>query len=70
MRRIKFTKNHKSYKRGDVISVSNNEAFGFIDRGVAIISKDMTSEDTHTADARFKKKPSRVITTKKITTKG
>jgi hypothetical protein len=40
------------------------------DRGVAIISKDMTSEDTHTADARFKKKPSKVITTKKITTKG
>ncbi len=45
MRRIKFIKNHKDYRVGDTGTFSNNEAFGLIDSGFAVVSKDMTSND-------------------------
>lgn len=49
MPRIKFIKNHKQYKEGEVATLSPNEAFGLIDSGVAIVSKDMTTSDYTTA---------------------
>ena len=33
------------HKKGDVAVVDNNEAFGLIDSGVAIITKDITLSD-------------------------
>lgn len=45
MQRIKFIKAHKQYKQGEVTVIDNNEAFGLIDSGVAILTKDMTSDD-------------------------
>jgi hypothetical protein len=43
--RVKITRNQGSYKQGDIIEVSKNVAFGLIDSGIAIISKDMTEEE-------------------------
>lgn len=44
MIRLKITKTGK-YKAGDTVIVSKNEAFGLIDKGEAILTKDMTSQD-------------------------
>lgn len=43
--RIRITKNYKDFRKGDIKDVSPNEAFDLIDRGVAIVSKDMTERD-------------------------
>ena len=43
--RIRITKDQGSYKKGDVIEVSKNVAFGLIDSGVGVISKDMIEKD-------------------------
>jgi len=43
--RIKLTSDYKQYKTGDIIDVSKNVAFGLIDSGIGIISKDMTKHD-------------------------
>lgn len=45
MKRVRILKNYKQYRVGDVVTVSPNEAFGLIDSGVAMISKDMTQTD-------------------------
>lgn len=45
MIRVKFIKNYKQYNKGDVESLSPNEAFGVIDAGFAMVSKDMTESD-------------------------
>lgn len=49
MIRVKFIQDHKSYKKGDIESFSNNEAFGLVDSGKAVISKDMASQDYKTS---------------------
>lgn len=46
--RVRITKNDKGYKRGDVVDVSRNVAFGLVDSGIGIISKDMTEQDYKT----------------------
>ncbi len=43
--RIRITKDQGSYKKGDIVDVSRNVAFGLIDSGVGVISKDMTPDD-------------------------
>lgn len=43
--RVRFIKKHKDYASGDVIEVTPNVAFGLIDSGYAILSKDMTEDD-------------------------
>lgn len=43
--RVKIIKNHKSYSKGEVVEVSRNVAFGLIDSGYGILSKDMTEQD-------------------------
>lgn len=45
MIRVKIVKPHKRYQVGETLYLSNNEAFGLLDSGVAIQSKDMTSQD-------------------------
>jgi hypothetical protein len=48
--RVRITKNHKSYKKGRVVDVSRNVAFGLIDSGIAVVSKDMTESDSTTKE--------------------
>jgi hypothetical protein len=43
--RIKFVRSTRFYKQGDIADISRNEAFGLIDSGAAILTKDMTSQD-------------------------
>ena len=43
--RVKFIKANKYNKPGDIAEVSPNVAFGLIDAGIAIITKDLTSDD-------------------------
>lgn len=52
MIRVKFVKDHKQYKSGDIETLSPNEAFGLIDSGKAIVSKDMVESDTVTTEAK------------------
>lgn len=46
MIRVRFIKNYKNFTKGDISSFSNNEAFGLIDQGIAMVSKDITETDT------------------------
>lgn len=46
--RIRIIKDYKDYSKGDVVEVSNNVAFGLIDRGVAKLTKDVTSGEYQT----------------------
>lgn len=48
MIRVKIVKATNKYAVGDTVEVSPNEAFGLIDSGVAIKSKDMTQADYKT----------------------
>lgn len=43
--RIRIIKDNKQGKKGDIVDVSKNVAFGLIDSGVGVISKDMTPDD-------------------------
>lgn len=43
--RIRITKDTRKYKKGEVVEVSKNEAFGLLDSGMGVISKDMTPDD-------------------------
>jgi len=52
MLRVKIIAPHKKYRVGQTVELSNNEAFGLIDSGVAAITKDMVS----TNDYRIKKR--------------
>lgn len=48
--RIKIVKKHRQYKVNEVVEVSKNEAFGLLDSGVGVISKDMVETDYKTLD--------------------
>lgn len=48
--RIKIVKKHRQYKQGDIVEVSKNEAFGLLDSGVGVLSKDMVQDDYKTLD--------------------
>jgi len=45
MQRIRITRDYRQYRKDQVVVMDNNEAFGLIDSGVAVLSKDMTSSD-------------------------
>lgn len=45
MQRVKIVKPHRKYTVGETVEVSNNEAFGLLDSGVAIQTKDMVATD-------------------------
>lgn len=48
MLRVKLLKPTKYGSVGSVVVIDRNEAFGLIDSGKAILSKDMTSDDIKT----------------------
>ena len=52
MLRVKIIAPHKKYRVGQTVEVTNNEAFGLIDSGVASITKDMVA----TNDYKVKKR--------------
>lgn len=52
--RVKIIKDHKSYRKGQVVNVSPNEAHGLIDSGYGIVTTDISVEDYHQADTRIK----------------
>lgn len=49
MLRVKILKDNKHGKKGQIVVIDKNEAFGLIDSGVAEITKDMTSDDYRTS---------------------
>lgn len=53
MIRVKIVKPVKNHKVGDVVYLSRNEAFGLIDSGMAVISKDMTQVDYQTRKKKW-----------------
>lgn len=55
MIRIKIVKPNNKYQIGQTIIVSNNEAFGLLDSGLAILSKDMTTNDMKVKHAKPKR---------------
>ena len=46
MIRVKIVQEHDKYKIGQAYNLTKNEAFGLIDSGVAILSKDITAKET------------------------
>ena len=46
--RVKIIKATNKYYKGEIVEVSKNVAFGLIDSGIGIISKDMTSYEVKT----------------------
>ncbi|CAB4151760.1 hypothetical protein UFOVP585_35 [uncultured Caudovirales phage] len=50
--RIKLLADYKEHKADDTIEVSKNEAFGLIDSGKAMISKDMVRSDIKTKEIK------------------
>lgn len=45
MLRVKMLQSNKHGRKGDVVVMDNNEAFGLLDSGHAVITKDMVSSD-------------------------
>lgn len=45
MIRVKLLKDWQGNRKGSVVVIDRNEAFGLIDSGKAVISKDMTPDD-------------------------
>lgn len=50
--RIRIIKDKKQYKTGDIVDETPNVAFGLIDSGHAVLSKDMTSGEIKTKKVR------------------
>ena len=67
MIRVRFIKDYKDFKKGDVETLSPNEAFGVIDSGFAVVSKEMTSTDYQ--EAQDKVKQTKIVTKKEFKTK-
>lgn len=45
MQRVKLLTTNKYGRVNDVVVMDNNEAFGLIDSGAAVLTKDMTAAD-------------------------
>lgn len=45
MIRIKIVKSGSNYTVGDTVVVSRNEAYGLIDKGIGILTKDIVASD-------------------------
>lgn len=50
--RIRYIKDYKGRAKGDVVEVSRNIAFGLIDKGVAMVSKEMLAKDMKVKNGR------------------
>jgi len=51
MQRIKIIRDHQNYKAGQVIVETNNVAFGLLDAGYAVLSKDMVNDTDYKVKA-------------------
>lgn len=56
MIRIKVTKDYKTFKAGEIHEVTKNVAFDLIDRGCAVVSKEMQERDMQTKTVKVKKR--------------
>lgn len=45
--RIKIIKNYKKYKSGDIVNINKELALNLLDKGIATMTKDMTSGELH-----------------------
>lgn len=54
MIRVKITKSYKNFNAGETVEVSKNVAFDLLDRGVAVMSKDLVSKD-HVTKSKTKR---------------
>lgn len=52
MQRVKLLKATKYGAINSIVVMDNNEAFGLIDTGQAILTKDMTSDDYQTSGVK------------------
>lgn len=55
--RVRIVKSKGKYKQDEVVEVSKNVAFGLIDSGVGVISKDMIPDDYKQAGEKEDGKP-------------
>ena len=62
MQRVKLLKNSKHGTKGMIITLDNNEAFGLIDSGDAMITKDITPDDYINKQEKTNGKPTIVRT--------
>lgn len=61
MIRVKIVQRNQKYAVGSVQNLTNNEAFGLLDSGLAILSKDLTEQEYKIKDG----KPSNLRTNKR-----
>ena len=54
--KVKLIKDTKKYKKDEILFLSPNEAFGLIDSGCAIVSKEITAVDYTAKTPRGKRK--------------
>jgi len=45
--RVKILRDYRDFRKGQVVHLTPNEAFGLIDRNLAMVSKDMVESDYH-----------------------
>jgi len=45
--RVKILRDYKDFRKGQVVRLTPNEAFGLIDRNIGMLSKDLTEADYH-----------------------
>jgi len=48
MKRIKFVKDTNGYRQGDTVNIDDLMAVDYVQKGYAILSKDMTPKDYKT----------------------
>lgn len=66
MVRVKLLKDSKHGKTGEIIFLDNNEAFGLIDSGYAIVTKDIVQSDTKTKASNEVQVDEKELTSKSI----
>jgi len=55
MKKVKLLKNFKDIKKGTVLNVTNNVAFGLIDKGIARIEKSIKKATKAVREKRIKR---------------
>lgn len=43
--RVKFIKRHKGWQPGQVVNVPHEDGLNLVDKGIALLTKDMSVED-------------------------
>lgn len=45
--RVKILRDYKDFRKGQVVHLTPNEAFGLTDKGIALVTRDFTEADYH-----------------------